>query len=98
MCVRAAAIGGIELGYKVIMLKDAVCSGADSTHDGRSNHVRAYAEHHKTRRRLVSIVNVMGSRNFSFQSRLGTAFNDFQLRRNKSWRLPKLLMICFLIP
>ncbi|WP_312949051.1 cysteine hydrolase [Agrobacterium sp.] len=33
VCVLAAAIGGIELGYKVIILKDAVCSGADSTHD-----------------------------------------------------------------
>lgn len=33
VCVLAAAIGGIELGYKVIVLKDAVCSGADETHD-----------------------------------------------------------------
>lgn len=33
MCVLATAIGGIESGYKVILLKDAVCSGADETHD-----------------------------------------------------------------
>lgn len=33
VCVLAAAIGGVDLGYKVIILKDAVCSGADETHD-----------------------------------------------------------------
>lgn len=33
VCVLAAAIGGIDLGYRVIILKDAVCSGADETHD-----------------------------------------------------------------
>lgn len=33
MCVLATAIGGIEFGYKVILLKDAVCSGEDRTHD-----------------------------------------------------------------
>lgn len=33
VCVLAAVIGGIELGYKVAILKDAVCSGADATHD-----------------------------------------------------------------
>lgn len=33
VCVLAAVIGGIELGYKVVILKDAVCSGADATHD-----------------------------------------------------------------
>ncbi|WP_313618030.1 cysteine hydrolase [Agrobacterium sp.] len=33
VCVLAAAIGGIELGYKVIVLEDAVCSGTDETHD-----------------------------------------------------------------
>jgi len=33
VCVLAAAIGAIDLGYQVILLKDAVCSGADETHD-----------------------------------------------------------------
>ncbi|WP_080868090.1 cysteine hydrolase [Agrobacterium tumefaciens] len=33
VCVLAAAIGAIDLGYEVILLKDAVCSGADQTHD-----------------------------------------------------------------
>jgi nicotinamidase-related amidase len=33
VCVLATALGGIDLGYRVIVLKDAVCSGADETHD-----------------------------------------------------------------
>lgn len=33
VCVLATALGGIDLGYRVVILKDAVCSGADETHD-----------------------------------------------------------------
>jgi nicotinamidase-related amidase len=33
VCVLAAALGAVDLGYKVLVLKDAVCSGADETHD-----------------------------------------------------------------
>jgi nicotinamidase-related amidase len=33
VCVLATVLGGIDLGYRVIVLKDAVCSGADETHD-----------------------------------------------------------------
>lgn len=33
VCVLAAAVGAIDLGYRVIVLRDAVCSGADDTHD-----------------------------------------------------------------
>lgn len=33
VCVMAAALGAVDLGYRVILLKDGVCSGADSTHD-----------------------------------------------------------------
>lgn len=33
VCVLAAAMGAIDLGYQVILLKDGVCSGADQTHD-----------------------------------------------------------------
>lgn len=33
VCVLATAFGGIDLGYRVIVLRDAVCSGADETHD-----------------------------------------------------------------
>jgi nicotinamidase-related amidase len=33
VCVLAAAIGAIDFGYSVILMKDAVCSGADETRD-----------------------------------------------------------------
>jgi nicotinamidase-related amidase len=33
VCVLAAALRAIDLGYEVKLLKDAVCSGADETHD-----------------------------------------------------------------
>jgi nicotinamidase-related amidase len=33
VCVLATALGAIDLGYRVVVLKDAVCSGADDTHD-----------------------------------------------------------------
>jgi nicotinamidase-related amidase len=33
VCVLATVMGGIDLGYRVIVLHDAVCSGADETHD-----------------------------------------------------------------
>jgi nicotinamidase-related amidase len=33
VCVLATTLGAIDLGYRVIVLKDAVCSGADETHD-----------------------------------------------------------------
>ncbi|MEA3533463.1 cysteine hydrolase [Rhizobium sp. CC-YZS058] len=33
VCVLATVLGAIDLGYRVILLGDAVCSGADDTHD-----------------------------------------------------------------
>jgi len=33
VCVLAAVIGAIDLGYRVIIATDAVCSSADQTHD-----------------------------------------------------------------
>lgn len=33
VCVLAAVLGAIDLGYHVVLLSDAVCSGADGTHD-----------------------------------------------------------------
>ncbi|MGF9566749.1 cysteine hydrolase [Neorhizobium sp. BT27B] len=32
-CVMATVLGAVDLGYKVAILSDAVCSGADDTHD-----------------------------------------------------------------
>ncbi|TDW28237.1 nicotinamidase-related amidase [Rhizobium azibense] len=33
VCVLAAVLGAIDLGYRVILLTDAVCSGADESHE-----------------------------------------------------------------
>lgn len=33
VCVLATVLGAIDLGFYVILLTDAVCSGADETHD-----------------------------------------------------------------
>lgn len=33
VCVLATVLGAIDLGYRVIIVADAVCSGADSTHE-----------------------------------------------------------------
>lgn len=33
VCVLAAVLGGIDLGYRIRVLTDAICSGADDTHD-----------------------------------------------------------------
>ena len=33
VCVLAAALGAIDLGYRVVVLRDAVCSSADDTHN-----------------------------------------------------------------
>ncbi len=33
VCVLATVLGAIDRGFRVIMLSDAVCSGADETHD-----------------------------------------------------------------
>lgn len=33
VCVLATVVGAIDLGYRVLIPHDAVCSGADSTHD-----------------------------------------------------------------
>jgi len=33
VCVLTAVLGAIDLGYAVKLLRDAVCSGADATHD-----------------------------------------------------------------
>jgi nicotinamidase-related amidase len=33
VCVLAAVLGAVDLGYRVMLLSDAVCSGADETHD-----------------------------------------------------------------
>lgn len=41
VCLLAAALGAVDLGYRVIIAADAVCSSADDTHDAA---MRIYAD------------------------------------------------------
>ena len=33
VCVMATVFGAIDLGYRTVVIRDAICSGADETHD-----------------------------------------------------------------
>jgi nicotinamidase-related amidase len=33
VCVLAAVLGAVDLGYRVVLVKDAICSTSDRTHD-----------------------------------------------------------------
>jgi nicotinamidase-related amidase len=33
VCVLAAVMGAVDLGYKIVLVKDAICSSSDETHD-----------------------------------------------------------------
>lgn len=33
VCVLATILGAIDLGFRIVILSDAICSGADETHD-----------------------------------------------------------------
>jgi nicotinamidase-related amidase len=33
VCVLAAVLGAVDLGYRVVLVTDAICSSADETHD-----------------------------------------------------------------
>ena len=34
VCVLATVLGAVDLGYRVIVVRDAVCSSSDEGHDG----------------------------------------------------------------
>jgi nicotinamidase-related amidase len=34
VCVLATALNAVDLGYRVIIIKDAICSSSDESHDG----------------------------------------------------------------
>src|SRR5690606_40122321 len=33
VCVLAAVLGGVDLGYRVVVVTDGLCSSSDETHD-----------------------------------------------------------------
>ena len=37
VCVLGTALGGVDLGYRIVILSDAVCSAANDAHDASLN-------------------------------------------------------------
>jgi nicotinamidase-related amidase len=33
VCVLAAVLGAVDLGYRVVVVKDGLCSSSDASHD-----------------------------------------------------------------
>lgn len=58
VCVLATILGAIDLGFKVVILSDAICSGADETHDAV---VDLLAERFSVQLRLMTTENFLSS-------------------------------------
>lgn len=41
ICVLAAALGAVDLGFRVVLAMDAICSSSDQTHDALVGFYRA---------------------------------------------------------
>jgi nicotinamidase-related amidase len=45
VCVLATVLGAVDLGYRVILVRDAVCSSSDAGHDALAQiYHRRYSE------------------------------------------------------
>lgn len=58
VCVLATILGAIDLGFRVIILSDAICGGADETHDAA---VDLLAERFSVQLRLMTTENFLSS-------------------------------------
>ena len=56
VCVLAAVLGAVDLGYAIILVKDAICSASDETHDAS---LELYANRFSTQLRLSSAAEVI---------------------------------------
>ncbi len=56
ICVLAAVMGAIDLGYRVVLAKDAVCSSADETHDAM---VDIYCERFRMQIEAVDTASIL---------------------------------------
>lgn len=56
VCVLAAVMGAIDLGYAIILVKDGICSTSDRTHDAT---LSLYASRFSTQLRLSSASEVV---------------------------------------
>ena len=59
VCVLATVMGGIDLGYRIVLVTDAICSGADETHDAMQ---RIYQSRFGMQVETVTTENLMAAR------------------------------------
>jgi nicotinamidase-related amidase len=76
VCVLATTPGAIDLGYRVFVLADAICSGADATHDAA---LELLAEH------LTIQLDLVTTEAFPDRTgRSGTWYDDIFLLRART--------------
>nr|CAD6407062.1 cysteine hydrolase [Rhizobium sp. Q54] len=56
VCVLAAVMGAVDLGYSITLLKDAICSTSDQTHDAT---LELYGTRFSSQLRLSSVPDVL---------------------------------------
>lgn len=56
VCVLAAVLGAVDLGYRVVLVKDAICSTSDRTHD---NSLEVYASRFSAQLDLMTTDEVL---------------------------------------
>lgn len=56
VCVLAAVMGAVDLGYAIILLKDGICSTSDQTHDAT---LELYETRFSTQLRLSTVEEVL---------------------------------------
>ncbi|MGW9229579.1 cysteine hydrolase family protein [Pseudorhizobium sp. NPDC055634] len=56
VCVLGAVTGAVDLGYSILLLKDAICSASDETHDAT---LGIYASRFSTQIQVSSVPDVL---------------------------------------
>ncbi|MFN7026773.1 MAG: cysteine hydrolase family protein [Pseudorhizobium sp.] len=56
VCVMAALMGAVDLGYSTILLKDAICSTSDQTHDAS---LKVFGTRFSTQIRISTVDDVL---------------------------------------
>lgn len=56
VCVLATVLGAVDLGYYIVLLKDAICSTSDETHDAS---LSLYASRFSSQLRLASTEEIL---------------------------------------